>query len=69
MPANVFGRAVNLLAYAFGGSNPPLSTTSPAGTSPGAEKRLDGTAREDTLLNDEAESLAIIAGYPQGEKV
>ncbi len=23
---NVFGRAVNLLAYAFGGSNPPLST-------------------------------------------
>jgi hypothetical protein len=27
VPANVFGRAVNLLAYAFGGSNPPLSTT------------------------------------------
>jgi len=29
MPVNVFGRAVNLLAYAFGGSNPPLSTIFP----------------------------------------
>src|SRR5262245_51007408 len=38
-PSGQRGQTVNLLAYAFGGSNPPLPTTDPGGNSSAVERQ------------------------------
>src|SRR5262249_13515300 len=50
-PSGQRGQTVNLLAHAFGGSNPPLATTEPARERPGDRA---GTAPVRTARDDRA---------------
>jgi hypothetical protein len=66
-PSGQRGQTVNLLAYAFGGSNPPLPTTDPGGNSSAVERQpsklgVAGSNPVSRSIVSERRSAARVAG-------
>jgi hypothetical protein len=64
-PSGQRGQTVNLLAYAFGGSNPPLPTTDSGGNSSAVERQPSklGVAGSNPV------SRSILAGGPRAARI
>jgi hypothetical protein len=58
-PSGQRGQTVNLLAYAFGGSNPPLPTTLPGAMSP---EQTEGGLKQARRLREARAFLCLESG-------